>query len=885
MASTRNFHLAQAPGDGTTVLPDNLTLPTVNQVLAVAALDGNYVLTGFVNPPPAAGMLPLAGGTMTGPITLAGNAVQPLQAVPLQQVSTVPVTATGSTTSRALTDRFADLINVRDWGADNTGAATAHTAIAAAVSYATTFTPPRGIFFPAGLYALDSRIVLANGVDFYAQPGTVTLRGTAANTGAGGLIFGTATNVGISDFICYGIQFDAPASTNMLSMVNLGPPISNVVFDTCVFRDAINNCMSFSGGTTLLLLTLQATALAGSTTLTFGAGTVPSWVVAGTPLLGTGLFRGCRVASTSGGNTVTINAPLENAAATVSGQATVGFVPTKLTNQVSPGGVPTIFMDTTTGVIPKVGDIVAHASVVYGAKITAVASTSITLDQPLQADIPLGDAVSYIAGANRVSVRHCQFYNLGNKGLNNGTLSLTTTTLAATGTSVLTVASTAGVWVGTATVTGTPPSGVTLNDPVRAITATTITLTTPLSVDLASGSNVSFVTYGPITDTANAISFANGGAPFANYDNSVAGCTFERIGQVAINASYQQNFTARDNRFSLGLQQWRAGTSGAAGAGGGCFYIIRCSGVRLIDNDVDGAVVSGFDTASNFDITFIGNTIRRCGGSGISVGATDGGVITGNKIHNCYQSANWFNMANTSHAAGIQFGGTSTSVTGVCKNLVVSGNTIMDTQTTPTMPFGIGLLGNCALTNVAIDPSNIVAGMTLSAYSTTGGPGGFYIGAVGYTAGLRKLLNPPVTSVGNGADLTEDTLQTFTIPAATLRNVGDILRVKAGGTMGGTTDVKAARVRIAGALMAQATGSVAGGTTWAIDVDVQKTGSNAQIVSGWGLVQSVSSGTASIATSLTDTGTLALTVTGQNTTNSVAGSITCRYLTVEYLPA
>ena len=142
-----------------------------------------------------------------------------------------------------------------------------------------------------------------------------------------------------------------------------------------------------------------------------------------------------------------------------------------------------------------------------------------------------------------------------------------------------------------------------------------------------------------------------------------------------------------------------------------------------------------------------------------------------------------------------------------------------------------------------------------------------------------------VASVGNGADLTEDTLQSFTIPSAQLRNMGDIIRVKAGGTMGATTDVKAARVRLAGSNVAQVTSAVAGGTSWAIEVDVQKTASNAQILTGWGLAQSTVVTALTAATVLTDTGTIALTVTGQNTTNSVAGSITCRYLTVEYLPA
>lgn len=62
---------------------------------------------------------------MSGPITLAGNASQPLQAVPLQQLNSTasaPVTATGTPTPRAPADRFADVVNVKDFGAVFDGA-------------------------------------------------------------------------------------------------------------------------------------------------------------------------------------------------------------------------------------------------------------------------------------------------------------------------------------------------------------------------------------------------------------------------------------------------------------------------------------------------------------------------------------------------------------------------------------------------------------------------------------------------------------------------------------------------------------------------------------------------------------------------------------------
>jgi hypothetical protein len=150
---------------------------------------------------------------------------------------------------------------------------------------------------------------------------------------------------------------------------------------------------------------------------------------------------------------------------------------------------------------------------------------------------------------------------------------------------------------------------------------------------------------------------------------------------------------------------------------------------------------------------------------------------------------------------------------------------------------------------------------------------------------VPRILNPAVASVGNGADTTEDTLQTFVIPANTLKNVGDLLQIRAGGQMGATTDTKIARIKINGNLMMQVSGATAGGNVWTLETTLQKTANNVQASTGVGLVPGAAISGTSNAPTITDTAPMTLTVTGQNTTNSVAGSITCRFLIVELTPA
>lgn len=156
------------------------------------------------------------------------------------------------------------------------------------------------------------------------------------------------------------------------------------------------------------------------------------------------------------------------------------------------------------------------------------------------------------------------------------------------------------------------------------------------------------------------------------------------------------------------------------------------------------------------------------------------------------------------------------------------------------------------------------------------------------SSGVATILCSTGASVGNGADTTEDIMQTCTVPAAQLANTGDRLHIVAAGTLGATTDTKSVKVRlggIAGNIGANLIATITGSTSWSVDLWVLKTGSNTQTVIYNGAVASASSPASarSSTTTLTDTNTISIVVTGQNSTNSVAGSVTCQTLLVDYI--
>jgi hypothetical protein len=68
-----------------------------------------------------------------------------------------PITATGSTTARSLPDRFADVVNVKDFGAVGNGVADDTAAIQAAINSVTSGSKI-GLFFPRGTYLINGAL-------------------------------------------------------------------------------------------------------------------------------------------------------------------------------------------------------------------------------------------------------------------------------------------------------------------------------------------------------------------------------------------------------------------------------------------------------------------------------------------------------------------------------------------------------------------------------------------------------------------------------------------------------------------------------------------------------------------------------------------------------
>jgi hypothetical protein len=153
------------------------------------------------------------------------------------------------------------------------------------------------------------------------------------------------------------------------------------------------------------------------------------------------------------------------------------------------------------------------------------------------------------------------------------------------------------------------------------------------------------------------------------------------------------------------------------------------------------------------------------------------------------------------------------------------------------------------------------------------------------SSGSRRTLYVTAVSVGNGADITEDTLQSFTIPAGLMANVGDIIHVVARGAPLNSADVKVVRLKLGGTNISALTLTPSSTQPWLLEAWITKTAANTQSTQ---VLQTVATNNTTVArfpSGITDTASMALLLTGQNSTNPVAGSITCDFFDVEYCRA
>jgi hypothetical protein len=228
----------------------------------------------------------------------------------------------------------------------------------------------------------------------------------------------------------------------------------------------------------------------------------------------------------------------------------------------------------------------------------------------------------------------------------------------------------------------------------------------------------------------------------------------------------------------------------------------------------------------------------------------------------------------------------ATSVAGVAATVTLVPNTgFALSGAIPANPVTFRVSTAAILTQVGA-PTAPTLNLTWNASTTLAlNPSGGPVTVRGMPISVQQALYASYTNVGNGADITVDTLQTFTMAAGQLKNVGDRIIIRAGGTFAASTDNKIAQCRMGAAPLFSVTVSAAGQTSWRIEGEICKTGANAQASSGYAAatnnIMAASSGTQA----QTDTGALVLSIVGQNTTNPVASSITCRYFTVDYIAA
>jgi hypothetical protein len=99
-------------------------------------------------------------------------------------------------------------------------------------------------------------------------------------------------------------------------------------------------------------------------------------------------------------------------------------------------------------------------------------------------------------------------------------------------------------------------------------------------------------------------------------------------------------------------------------------------------------------------------------------------------------------------------------------------------------------------------------------------------------SGGNLLTFSSAAGVGNGADTTEDTLFTATLPPNTLDIAGRQILLEAWGSLSATNAVKTIRMYFGSSIVAQVTPAAVTAGDWSAQLLVTKTANNVQIALG-----------------------------------------------------
>lgn len=217
----------------------------------------------------------------------------------------------------------------------------------------------------------------------------------------------------------------------------------------------------------------------------------------------------------------------------------------------------------------------------------------------------------------------------------------------------------------------------------------------------------------------------------------------------------------------------------------------------------------------------------------------------------------------------------------------VRGGTV-NANTSWVLQNPVAVVGTNAITFILFGPWQAANVTTLGAgLSNSGGT----LSASGGTGVTRLTTN--IVSVGNGADTTEDILQTYTLTAGQLASTGQAIRITASGQWltNATNATRTVKLYFGSTVVAQLSTNTANlntpSATWRVQSEVIRLTGTTQIASSFGevsrLFNGVISSTAETNPAETLSGTVLIKVTGQSAA-AFANFVTSDMLMVEFLP-
>lgn len=165
--------------------------------------------------------------------------------LPNADVSGKSSTANGGLTMRSLAERFADIINVKDFGAKGDGINDDYSVIQTALT--TLGGSGKTLFFPSGTYRLTASLGIPSKLRLLGEPGSVLKRDFATGS-TGSRVIGSlvplTNETKIYDVEIIDIVFDGNGpsypDTSFDIFVIANYPAYNITFDKCTFKNVVD---------------------------------------------------------------------------------------------------------------------------------------------------------------------------------------------------------------------------------------------------------------------------------------------------------------------------------------------------------------------------------------------------------------------------------------------------------------------------------------------------------------------------------------------------------------------------------------------------------------------------------------------------------------------